>query len=66
MTYTETVFIHIIQNNMTCTEAVVVCFTQRTDILFFDNVFLNQHPVCPVLYYTAAGTDRSLLNIHSI
>ena len=38
----------------------------KHDILFFDYVFPKQHPVCPVLYYTAAGIERSLLNIYSI
>ena len=57
---------YIIQNNVTYTGTMVVCFTQRPDILFFDYVFPNQHPVCLVLYYTAAGIDRSLLNIYSI
>ena len=66
MIYTGRVFIFIIQNNMTYTGTVVVCFTQRTGILFFDYIFPNQHPVCPVLYYTAAVIDRSLLNIYSI
>jgi hypothetical protein len=58
--------IYIIQNNVTYTGTVVVCFTQRPEILFSDYVFPNQHSVCPVLYYTAAGIDRSLLNIYSI
>jgi hypothetical protein len=66
MTYTRTVFIYIIQNNVTYTGAVVVCFSQRPDILFFDYVFPNQHPVCPVLCYTVVGVDRSLLNICSV
>jgi len=79
MTYTGSVYlchskhhdiywdsIYIIQNNVTYTGTLVICSTQRPDILFFDYVFPNQHPVCPILYYTAARIDRSLLNIYSI